>query len=155
MKSWPAAFLLLAVLMGATGSAALAQEPAAQAGLEWLALFRAARGLAPLPGGPAAESALQRAASSYAAVLAASGRIAHRDAEGRNALARYRAAGGSAARLGGILGAGPGLLAVTAAWEASPAHAKAALDPRWTHAAAGRAQAAGAEFWEQDRGCPI
>jgi hypothetical protein len=70
-------------------------------------------------------------------VLASSGRLAHRDAAGRGALARYRAAGGSAARVGEILGAGPDLKAVTAAWEASPAHAAAALDPRWTHAGAG------------------
>ena len=72
-------------------------------------------------------------------MLAASGRLAHRDAEGRGVLARYRAAGGSAARVGEILGAGPDLAAVTAAWEASPAHAAAALDPRWTRAGAGSA----------------
>ena len=146
MKSWPAVFLLLALLWGAAGPAALAQEAAAQPGLEWLNGFRSARGLASL-GGPAAEPALQRAADAYAAVLAASGRLAHRDAEGRSALGRYRAAGGSAARVGEILGAGPSLSAVAAAWQASPAHAAAALDPRWTHAAAGRVREAGTEYW--------
>jgi hypothetical protein len=150
MKSWPAAFPLLAALLGAAGPAALAQQPAAQPGLEWLARFRAAHGLNALADAtaePAAEPILGRAAAAYAAVLAATGRLAHRDAAGRNALERYRAAGGSAVRVGEILGAGPGLAAVTWAWEASPAHAEAALDPRWTHAAAGRAQAAGAEYW--------
>jgi hypothetical protein len=111
--------------------------------VEWLNRFRSARGLAPL----APEPALERAAAAYAAVLAASRRLSHRDAEGRACLARYRAAGGSAVRAGEILGAGPNLAAITAAWEASPAHAAAALDPRWTHAGAGRAQAAGGEFW--------
>ncbi len=146
MKSWPAVFPLLAMLLGVAGPAALAQEPAARPELEWLNRFRSARGLAAL-GEPAAEPALQRAADAYAAVLASSGRLAHRDAEGRSALERYRAAGGSAARVGEILGAGPGLSAVTAAWEASPAHAAAALDSRWTHAAAGRAQGAGTGYW--------
>jgi hypothetical protein len=154
MKSWPAAFLLLAALLGTAGPTALAQEPAAQpeppACLGWVSRFRAAHGLAALaePAGErAGDLALQKAAAAYAAVLAASGRIAHRDGEGRSALARYRAAGGSAARVGEILGTGPSLSAVTAAWEASPAHAAAALDPRWTHAAAGRAQAGGSEYW--------
>lgn len=146
MKRWPAVFPLLAVLLGAAGPAALAQEPAARPELEWLNRFRSARGLAPL-GEPAAEPALQRAADAYAAVLAFSGRLAHRDAEGRSVLERYRAAGGSAARVGEILGAGPSLSAATAAWEASPAHAAAALDPRWTHAAAGRVQAAGTWYF--------
>ena len=141
MKSWPAVFLIALL---ACPRAAAQQAPLDALG--WVNRFRTGRSLEPL-GEPAAEPALQRAADAYAAVLAASGRIVHRDAEGRSALGRYRAAGGSAARVGEILGAGPSLSAVTAAWEASPAHAAAALDPRWTHAAAGRVQGAGTEYW--------
>ena len=110
-----------------------------EAAAAWADRFRAARGLGPL----LPEPALERAAAAYAAVLASSGRLAHRDAAGRGALARYRAAGGSAARVGEILGAGPDLEAVTAAWEASPAHAAAALDPRWTHVGAGARRSRG------------
>ncbi len=157
MKSRPAVFLLLAVLLDAAGPAARGQEAAASAGppaasaaaaaalagLEWLGRYRSAHGLAPLDPEPALESA----ARAYAAALAASGRLAHRDPAGRRALARYRAAGGSAARVGEILGAGPDLAQVAAAWEASPAHAAAALDPRWTRAGAGRARAGAVELW--------
>jgi len=140
MKSRLVFFLALAVLLGAAVPAVRGQEADA---LGWLNRLRSARDLAPL----ALETALEKAAASYAAVLAAAGRLSHRDAEGGACLERYRAAGGSAARAGEILGAGPDLAAVTVAWEASPAHAAAALDPRWTHAGAGRAQAAGGEYW--------
>ena len=127
MKSRHIAILLSVALLSAL--------PAAAGTLDWVSRFRAAHGLAPL----APEPALERAAAAYAAVLAASGRLAHRDGEGHGPLVRYRAAGGSAARVGEILGAGPDLAAVTAAWEASPAHAAAALDPRWTCVGAGSA----------------
>jgi hypothetical protein len=127
MKSRHIAILLSVALLSAL--------PAAAGTLDWVSRFRAAHGLAPL----APEPALERAAAAYAAVLAASGRLAHRDGEGQGPLARYRAAGGSAARVGEILGAGPDLASVTAAWEASPAHAAAALDPRWTCVGAGSA----------------
>jgi hypothetical protein len=145
MKSRPAFFLLLAALLGAAGPAARGQQDGqgALGGLDWLNHFRAAHGLGLLE----PEPALERAAAAYAAVLAASGRLSHRDAAGRSCLARYRAAGGSAARAGELLGAGPDLADVAAAWEASPAHAAAALDPRWTHAGAGRAQASAGELW--------
>ena len=140
MKSLRAAILAAAALIWAlpgAGNPALA-EPA-DAALDWVNGFRAARGLPALP----AEPALGRAAAAYAQVLAASGRLAHRDAAGRRALERYRAAGGSAARVAEILGAGPDLAAVAAAWESSPEHAAAAADPRWTRAGAGCAPLAG------------
>jgi hypothetical protein len=151
MKRLRRVFLLLLLLLAflapgaapadtATADAAAYDEAAA---LTWLAGFRAGQGLPEL----APDPALERAAAAYAQVLAASGRLAHRDAAGRNALERYRAAGGSAARVGEILGAGPDLQAVTAAWAASPAHAAAALRPGWTHAGAGKAPAAGGEVW--------
>lgn len=112
--------------------------------LAWAAGLRAGRGLPPL----APDPALERAAAAYAQVLAASGRLSHRDASGRGALLRVREAGGSAARVGEILGAGPSLAAVAAAWEASPTHAAVALDPGWTHAGEGRAPAGPAgEVW--------
>jgi hypothetical protein len=140
MKSRPAVFLLLLLflaLLGTMPAAGQAVSGAApqEAAWAWVNRIRAARHLDPLP----TEPALERAAAAYAALLASSGRLAHRDGAGRGALARYRAAGGSAARVGEILGAGPDLESVTAAWEASPAHAAAALDSRWTHVGAASA----------------
>jgi hypothetical protein len=133
MKSWRLIFpLALLSALPAGGQQGFA--PAGPA-MDWLSRYRAGHSRAPL----ATEPALERAAAAYAAVLAASGRLAHRDGEERRALARYRSAGGTAVRVGEILGAGPALEAVTAAWEASPAHAAAALDSRWTHAGAGSA----------------
>ena len=146
MKSRRLVFLLAAALLGALPAVCGAQAGAAQGVLAWVVRFR--EGLPALK----PEEALARAAADYAAVLAASGCLAHRDGAGRNALARYRAAGGSAVRVGEILGAGPSLSAVTAAWEASAAHAAAARDPRWTHVGAASAPAlaaaaVGGEFW--------
>jgi hypothetical protein len=145
MKSRPAVFLLLATFLAPLPASVRADSGAApsEAAIAWVNRIRAARHLGTLP----TEPALERAAAAYAALLASSGRLAHRDGAGRGALARYRAAGGSAARVGEILGAGPNLEAVTAAWEASPAHAAAALDSRWTHVGVGRALAADSEFW--------
>jgi hypothetical protein len=116
--------------------------PAAEA-LGWANRFRAARGLAVVEEDPA----LERCARLYALELAASGRLSHRDARGRTALQRYRAVGGSAARVGELLGAGPELAAVASAWESSPAHAAAALRRSWTHAGAGMAPRGAGEVW--------
>ena len=131
-----AAFILAAALLGVLPAAPNPESNGAQpapCGLAWVNRFRAARGVSAL----APEPALERAAAAYARVLAGSGRLAHRDAAGRRALERYRAAGGSAVRVGEILGAGPDLPAVTKAWEGSPAHAAVAADPGWTRAGAG------------------
>jgi len=116
--------------------------PAAEA-LGWANRFRAARGLEAV----AVDPALERCARLYALELAASGRLSHRDARGRAALQRYREAGGSAARVGELLGSGPELAAVAAAWESSPAHAAVALRPAWTHAGAGSAPRGSGEVW--------
>ena len=141
-------FLCALALLGAAKpalcgvSAAAEGAQLAEEALAWVNGYRAAHGLPTL----LPEPALERAAA-YAGVLAASGRLAHRDGAGRDALARYRAAGGSAARVGEILGAGAGLAEIAAAWEASPAHAATALDPRWTRAGVGRARAQAGEVW--------
>ena len=111
--------------------------------LAWANLFRAARGLQAV----AADPALERCARLYALELAASGRLSHRDARGRAALQRYREAGGSAVRVGELLGSGPELAAVAAAWESSPAHAGLALRPGWTQAGAGSALRGSGEVW--------
>lgn len=116
--------------------------PASEA-LAWANRFRAARGLEAV----ALDPALERCARLYALELAASGRLSHRDARGRSALERYRQAGGSAARVGELLGAGPALAPVAAAWESSPAHAAAALRTGWTHAGAGSAPRGSGEVW--------
>jgi uncharacterized protein YkwD len=123
-------------------SAAPSNLPADEA-LAWANRFRAARGLRAVEEDPA----LQRCARLYARELAASGRLSHRDARGRTALERYREAGGSAPRVGELLGFGPELATVASAWESSPAHAAAALRPGWTHAGAGSSPRGSGEVW--------
>jgi uncharacterized protein YkwD len=118
-------------------------SPATTEALAWANRFRAARGL----GTVAPDPALERCARLYALELAAYGRLSHRDAQGLSALERYREAGGSAARVGELLGAGPALAPVAAAWESSPAHAAVALRVGWTHAGAGLAARDGGEVW--------
>jgi uncharacterized protein YkwD len=118
-------------------------DPAGAEALGWANRLRAARGLEAV----AVDPALERCARLYALELAASGRLSHRDARGRAALERYREAGGSAARVGELLGSGPELAAVAAAWESSPAHAALALRPAWTHAGAGSAPRGSGEVW--------
>jgi hypothetical protein len=143
MKSLYVRLGLLALLsaLGA-GPAPLAAQSTAEA-LAWANRFRAARGLAAV----AADPALERCARLYALELAASGRLRHRDARGRAALQRYREAGGSAARVGELLGSGPELAAVEVAWESSPAHAGVALRPGWTHAGVGSAPRGSGAVW--------
>jgi hypothetical protein len=109
----------------------------------WLAGLRAASGLAALE----EDELLCRTAQSWARVLAAAGRIGHRGADGSTALDRYRAQGGTEARVGEIIGAGPSLLEVERAWEKSASHRDAVLKPYWTHAGWGSAPAGESRVW--------
>jgi hypothetical protein len=73
------------------------------------------------------------AARDYAGELAKTGALAHHDAAGRDAAVRVRAAGGSLSRVGEVLGAGPTVGAVVAAWQESAAHRAVMLRSDWTH----------------------
>jgi len=82
---------------------------------------------------------LSRTASLWAARLAAAGLLSHRGDDGSTGLDRYRAQGGTEARVGEILGAGPDLVHVEKGWMASAEHRQLALSPGWTHVGWGSA----------------
>lgn len=109
----------------------------------WLAALRAASGLAALE----EDELLCRTAALWARALAVAGRLAHRGADGSTALDRYRGQGGTEARVGEILGAGPSLPEVERAWERSASHRDAVLKPYWTHAGWGSAPAGDSRVW--------
>jgi hypothetical protein len=105
--------------------------------LAWVNAVRAAAG-APLV---AADEVLSRTASRWASILADAGVLSHRGSDGSSALDRYRALGGTDARVGEILGAGPSLAAVEKGWMGSPEHRGLALSGTWTHVGWGSARA--------------
>lgn len=80
-----------------------------------------------------ADSLLSKTAAAWAGALAAAGVLSHRGADGSSALDRYQRVGGTEVRVGEILGAGPDLAAVEAAWKKSPNHLPLVLKPYWTH----------------------
>jgi uncharacterized protein YkwD len=69
-----------------------------------------------------ADPLLSKTAASWAGALAAAGALSHKGTDGSSALDRYQRLGGTEVRVGEILGAGPDLAAVEAAWEKSPDH---------------------------------
>ncbi len=109
----------------------------------WSNSLRAALGLRFLQ----KDDALMRTARSYAAELAALGRISHWGEDGSDALTRYLRNGGTSARVGEIIGAGESLSDVEKAWRASPAHSSVLLRPYWTHSGWGCAAAGGKTVW--------
>jgi hypothetical protein len=111
--------------------------------LSWVDSTRAAAGLQAL----APDEAAMRAAEAYAAVLAGLGRISHTGPDGSDALTRYFRAGGTSARVGEIIGAGPGLDDVQSAWLSSADHRASVLKPYWTHAGWGSARSGKAMVW--------
>ena len=123
----PGIALLLALLVAASPAGAAA--PAGDELSEWTTALRTASGLA----GLRADPVLARTAEAHARYLAGIGRISHRDARGGDALDRYRAEGGSAVRIGEIVGAAGSVAGVRAAWEKSPSHKAVVLSPEWTH----------------------
>jgi uncharacterized protein YkwD len=62
------------------------------------------------------DALLSRAAEAWAERLARAGVLSHRGVDGSVAVDRYRALGGTDARVGEILGAGPDLPGVEHAW---------------------------------------
>jgi hypothetical protein len=111
--------------------------------LRWANSARTAAGLqALLP-----DEAAMRTAEAYAAVLAGLGRISHTGPDGSDALTRYFRAGGTSARVGEIIGAGPGLPDVQSAWLESADHRASLLRKYWTHAGWGAARSGNAVVW--------
>jgi hypothetical protein len=124
--------LLFMVLVGAplVGVAPAPADP-----LAWLNGVRRGAGAGPVQEDPL----LSRAAALWAERCAASGLISHRGGDGSTALDRYRSLGGTEARVGEIIGAGPDVTRVEKGWMASDEHRRLALSPDWTHAGWGSA----------------
>ena len=91
--------------------------------LQWLNTLRASTGVPAL----AEDALLSQTSLDWAKVLAAAGVISHMGADGSNSLDRYRILGGTEARVGEIIGAGPVLSAIEQGWEKSPSHRALAL----------------------------
>ena len=111
--------------------------------LSWSNSLRSASGLCILH----KDEVLMRTALSYAAELAALGRISHRGEDGSDALTRYLGNGGTSARVGEIIGAGGSLPGVEEAWLASTAHRSVLFRPYWTHSGWGCAAAGNETVW--------
>jgi hypothetical protein len=122
-------FHLMALLFFVFATRAFAQESV----LSWLNGLRAA------VRAPAVQEdeLLSLTALDWARTLAHAGIVSHRSADGSDALDRYRANGGSDARVGEIIGAGPTLSVIERAWGESPSHRALALRSYWTHAGVG------------------
>ena len=103
--------------------------------LSWVNGLRRGAGIGPL----AEDPLLTQAATLWAERCAAAGIISHRGGDGSTALDRYRALGGTEARVGEIIGAGPDVSRVEKGWSASPEHRGLALSPSWTHVGWGSA----------------
>jgi hypothetical protein len=106
-----------------------AQSEAQESPLGWANSARRAAGVSPV----SQDDLLSRTARAWAAVLASSGVLSHRGADGSSVLDRYRAQGGTEAHVGEIIGAGPALAAVEKGWMASTDHRELVIDPAWTH----------------------
>jgi hypothetical protein len=85
------------------------------------------------------DTLLSRTAETWAARLAGAGILTHRGDDGSTGLDRYRALGGTEARVGEILGAGPDIVHVEKGWMASAEHRRLLVSPVWTHAGWGSA----------------
>jgi hypothetical protein len=111
--------------------------------LPWVNQLRTSQGLAALEVDPL----LERTAAAYAIDLARRGELAHMDEQGRRALQRYQAQGGTTVLVGEILGSGPDLLSVTTAWSASSSHSRVAGNSLWTHCGAAAVPYGQTEVW--------
>ena len=80
---------------------------------------------------------LAATAENFAADLAARGALSHRDSSGGTALDRYRRLGGTAFRVGEILGAGEDLAPIVDRWIESDSHHAVLTSSAWTHAGIG------------------
>ena len=137
----PPIFLFLLLLITSAPPAVFAQiTDAAEVRVRaWVNDLRAQRGLRELDADPL----LEQTAAAYAAELSNRGILSHVDERGRRALQRYQALGGTTVLVGEILGSGPDLPAVIAAWEASSSHRGIVFNPLWTHCGAATAWRSG------------
>jgi hypothetical protein len=124
-------------------SAAVADTAISAEVLSWINALRSPLGLTSL----AADPTLERTAETYAADLARRGILSHVDEQGRRALQRVQAEGGTSVLVGEILGGGNTLEGVGAAWESSPGHRRVVLNPRWTHCGAATVRSATTGIW--------
>ena len=150
MKRVPGIFVMLrflrfAALILLLPPAAFADSSVCDVGsvYAWVNELRARRQLPQL----AADPLLERTASAYASDLSNRGILSHVDEQGRRALQRYQAQGGTTVLVGEILGSGAALTTVTAAWEASPGHLDIVLKPIWTHCGAAAARSGSTVVW--------
>ncbi len=130
--AWAFSLLLLTLSLPAESNRAV---------LSWLNGLRSQAGGGQL----LPDSLLDRTALQYASELARRGVLSHVDGQGHSALQRYRAQGGTTTLVGEILGSGPDLYAVTAAWEQSAGHRDVVLKSQWTHCGVGSARFDGGE----------
>jgi len=138
MKRPPARLCLwLCVLSLGLAPRAFAQTSA----LAWLNAVRHAAGAPPVM----EDDLLSRTALDWARTLAQAGVISHRGTDGSTGLDRYRSHGGTDARVGEIIGAGPRLASIERGWEGSPSHRTVTLGPSWTHAGVGEWPTPGGE----------
>jgi hypothetical protein len=135
--------LLLLLLILAPSQRAFSENEAASEVLDWVNDLRARQDRGEL----AWEPLLERTAASYAAELRRRGVLSHVDEEGRRALQRFRASGGTTVLVGEILGSGADLAHVAAAWEESSRHREVVTNPLWTHCGAARLKNGASEIW--------
>jgi hypothetical protein len=111
--------------------------------LVWVNQLRAGQNLSQLKVDPL----LEQTAEAYAADLAERRILSHVDELGRRALERFRVQGGTTVLIGEILGSGPRLPEVAAAWAESPSHREVMLNPLWTHCGAAAVRAGETAVW--------
>jgi hypothetical protein len=135
---------LLMLLASLAVGSPVSADPA-DAVLPWANGLREATGRAsPLE----SDEAISRTAAAYAEVLAAAGILSHESPGDRSLFPeRYARGGGTEIFIAEILGAGPDLGRVEAAWEASEPHRRAVVDPRYTRLGAGEAASGSQQVW--------
>jgi hypothetical protein len=138
-----APILCFSLLMPLVPRAAFGEAASTAAVLSWVNHLRERQGLAEL--GP--DPLLERAAEAYAVDLRDRGVLSHVDDQGRRALQRVQALGGTAVLVGELLGSGTDLRSVSAAWEASPGHREVVLNPLWTHCGAATVKSGATAVW--------
>lgn len=78
------------------------------------------------------EEALNNTASLYVQELLGTGKLSHVDSKGERVLDRYKREGGTAIRVGEILGTSPDLQDLMSFWIASPDHRNLIMDTNWS-----------------------
>ncbi|HET6486166.1 MAG TPA: CAP domain-containing protein, partial [Spirochaetia bacterium] len=112
--------------------------------LAWVNQARQRTGLPPVE----SDDLLSTTAQAWSRYLAATGLLSHTGSDGSRVLDRYRAVGGTDARVGEILGAGRNLGEIERAWLGSDSHRQLVLEPFWTNVGWGSSKtSSGEEVW--------